>query len=147
MGEIYLCINFGVFVSLSLFLQKSREKEINTLRIFKYWIFYHTVIETCFKMLKSSENEKLTRYSSYKSHNFLDCSKVFSWSLNFNLLSIPYIIYPLTVKEIKRRNTNHFFKMILLISKNSCWTLLYNYFVLSFSILLIDLNGTYRSIA
>ena len=43
---------------------------------YQYWIFYHTVIETCFEMLKSSEYEKLRRYSNYKSPIFLDCSEV-----------------------------------------------------------------------
>ena len=36
----------------------SREKGITTLRIYQYRIFHHTVIETCFEMLKSSEHEK-----------------------------------------------------------------------------------------
>ena len=34
------------------------------------------MIETCFEMLKSSEHEKLERYSNYKSSNFKDCSEV-----------------------------------------------------------------------
>ena len=50
---------------------------ITTLRIYQYCIFHHTVIETCFEILKSSEHEKLGHYSSYKSPNFLDCSVVF----------------------------------------------------------------------
>ena len=54
-----------------------REKEITTLRIYQYWKFYYTVIETGFEMLKSSEHEKLWCYLSYKSHNILDCSEVF----------------------------------------------------------------------
>ena len=36
-----------------------REKGIATLRIYQYGIFHHTGIETCFEMLKSSEQEKL----------------------------------------------------------------------------------------
>ena len=55
----------------------TREKGIPTLRTYKYWVIYHTVIETCFEILKSSEHEKLWRYSSNKSPNFLDCSEVF----------------------------------------------------------------------
>ena len=41
-----------------------REKGITTLRIDQYWIFYHTIIETCFEndMLKSSEHKKSWRY-------------------------------------------------------------------------------------
>ena len=35
------------------------------------------MIETCFEMLKSSEQEKLRRFSTYKSPNFYDCSEVF----------------------------------------------------------------------
>ena len=42
----------------------SREKVITTLKIYQYWIFHHTVSETCFEMLKSSEHEKLGRYSN-----------------------------------------------------------------------------------
>ena len=53
-----------------------REKGITTLRTYQYWIFHHTVIETCFEMLKSSEREKLWCYSSYKSPYILDCSEV-----------------------------------------------------------------------
>ena len=37
----------------------SREKVITTLQIYQYQIFHHTVIETCFEMLKSTEHEKL----------------------------------------------------------------------------------------
>ena len=33
--------------------KKNREKGITTLRIYQYRIFYHSVIETCFDMLKS----------------------------------------------------------------------------------------------
>ena len=51
-----------------------REKGITTLINIQYWIFHHIVIETCFKMLKSSEHRKLRRY---KSPQFLDCSEVF----------------------------------------------------------------------
>ena len=44
-------------------LIKYREKGITTLRIiYRYWIFYHTWIETCFKMLKFSKHEKLSYY-------------------------------------------------------------------------------------
>ena len=39
--------------------------------IYQYWIFHHTVIKTCFEILKSSEHEKLCRYSNYKSLNVL----------------------------------------------------------------------------
>ena len=38
---------------------QTREKRISTLRIDQYWIFYYTVIETCFEIQKSSEHEKL----------------------------------------------------------------------------------------
>ena len=48
-----------------------REKGITTLQISQYWIFQHAVIETCFEMLESSEHEKVWRFSSYKSPNFL----------------------------------------------------------------------------
>ena len=41
-----------------------------------YGIFHHTVIETYFEMLNSSENKKLRRYSNYESSNFESCSKV-----------------------------------------------------------------------
>ena len=50
-------------------LQKGRER-VTTLRIYQYWIFHHTVIETSLEMLKSSEHKKLRRYSNYKSPNF-----------------------------------------------------------------------------
>ena len=53
------------------------------LRIYQCWKFHHTVIETCFEMLKSSEHEKSWRYSSYKSliffslfWNFLHCHPI-----------------------------------------------------------------------
>ena len=36
----------------------------------QYWIFYHKLIETYFEILKSSEHQKLGRYSNYKSPNF-----------------------------------------------------------------------------
>ena len=41
----------------------TQREGITTLRIYKYWIFHHTVIETSFEMLKSSEHEKFWRYS------------------------------------------------------------------------------------
>ena len=69
-----------------------RKKEITTLRINLYWIFHHTVIETCFEIIKYSEHEKLWRYSTYKSPNSLDFLILLSWSPNLNLLFIPYII-------------------------------------------------------
>ena len=65
---------------------KTREKGNTTLRTYQYWIFHHIVIETCFEMIKSSEHERLWRYSSYKSQNILDCSKVFTWFPNLILL-------------------------------------------------------------
>ena len=34
------------------------------------------MIETCFEMLKSSEQMKLEHQFNYKFHNFLDCSDV-----------------------------------------------------------------------
>ena len=46
----------GGGVSVNPFL---REKGITTLRIYQHWIFSNTVIEACFKMLKSSEHKKL----------------------------------------------------------------------------------------
>ena len=42
----------------------------------QYWIFHHSVIETCFEMLKSSEHKKSLRYSNYEYSNFKDCYKV-----------------------------------------------------------------------
>ena len=51
---------------------------ISILRIYQYWIFNHTVIKTCFEILKSSEHEKLWRYLNYKSPNFQDCSEAIS---------------------------------------------------------------------
>ena len=35
------------------------QKGITTLRIYQYFKFYHTVIETCFEILKSSEIKML----------------------------------------------------------------------------------------
>ena len=98
--KVFFCGNLNL--SLYIWIIKSiwslfREKGILTLRIYQYWIFHPSVIEICFEMLKSSEHEKLRRYSSYKSPNFLECTEVFSWSPNFNLLSIPYIIHPLAL--------------------------------------------------
>ena len=54
----------------------TREKGISTRRINQYWIFHHTLIETYFEMLKSSEHEILGRSSNYKSPIFQDCSEV-----------------------------------------------------------------------
>ena len=74
------------------------EKEgIPTLRTYKYWIIYHTVIETCFELLKSSEHEKLWGYSSNKTPNFfrLFCSFLTGPPITicypFRTLSIPWI--------------------------------------------------------
>ena len=58
--------------------------------LYKYWIFHHTIIETGFKMLKSSEHEKLWRYSSHKSVIFLDGPPV-SIFYPFCTLSIPWL--------------------------------------------------------
>ena len=49
-------------------------------------ILSYSMIETCFKLIKSSEHQKLWRYSSYKSPNILDCSEDFSWFPNLILL-------------------------------------------------------------
>ena len=65
----------------------------------QFWIFRHTVIETCFKMLNSSDHEKLWCYSCYKFSKFFDCFKFFSWSSNFNLISIRYIVNPLALPD------------------------------------------------
>ena len=43
-----------------------REKGITTPIIYLYWIFYQSLIETRFEMLKSSEHNKLERNSNYK---------------------------------------------------------------------------------
>ena len=43
-----------------------------TLRIYQYSIFNHSVLESCFEMLKSSEQ----RYDDDIQTNFLNCSKV-----------------------------------------------------------------------
>ena len=48
--------------------EDSREKGITTLRIFR-----HTMSETCYEMLKSSEHKILWSYSDYKSPNFFEC--------------------------------------------------------------------------
>ena len=45
-----------------------------------------------FGMLNPANTIKSWRYSNYKSPNF--CWLFFSWSPNFNLLSIPYILHP-----------------------------------------------------
>ena len=53
-----------------LYSQRDRDYYPKNLSI-QYWIFHHKVIETCFEMQKSSENEKpFRRYSNYKSPNF-----------------------------------------------------------------------------
>ena len=60
------------------FYYKARHNQgegITTLRICQYF-FIQWVIETCFEMLKSSEHEKLWRYSYNKFPNFYDCSEV-----------------------------------------------------------------------
>ena len=77
------------------FIWCQKREGITTLRTYQNWIFYHTVIETCFEMLKSSEHAKLWRLSIYKYPNFFTVLNFFSLSPNFNLLSIPYIIHPL----------------------------------------------------
>ena len=53
---IDLLINFFLFEKKLGY--KFIEKEITTLRIYQYWIFHHTVIETWFEMPKLSENER-----------------------------------------------------------------------------------------
>ena len=37
----------------------TERKGITNLKFSQYWMFHHRVIETCFEMLKSSEEEKL----------------------------------------------------------------------------------------
>ena len=46
-----------LIVSTILRIIKNREKGITTLRIYQYRIFHHTVIETCFDMLKSLKHK------------------------------------------------------------------------------------------
>ena len=57
-----LLINFLIW---NWFAFPVREKGITTLRIYYYWIFYHTMIKTCFEMLKFSDYEKLWCYSNF----------------------------------------------------------------------------------
>jgi hypothetical protein len=50
---------------LDIKLNMIKKPTIATLRISQWYsIFQHTVIETCFKMLKSSKHKKLWRYSN-----------------------------------------------------------------------------------
>ena len=52
---------------------EKEKKGITTLRFYQFWIFHHTMSETCFELLKSSEYYILW---CYKSSNFYDCSEV-----------------------------------------------------------------------
>ena len=72
--EYLLLVYEWILMSQSIKSKTTVQREgITTLRIYQYWIFHHTVIETCFEMLKPSEHKKSWRYSSYKSPNFLFC--------------------------------------------------------------------------
>ena len=70
------------------------EKGITTLRIYQCWISRHSVNETCFELLKSSDYDATQVINP---QNFKIVLKFSSWSPNFNLLFIPYIIHPLTL--------------------------------------------------
>ena len=52
------CFLESITITSSFLPTNIREKGITTLKIYKYWIFSHTVIETCFEILKSPEHEK-----------------------------------------------------------------------------------------
>ena len=62
----------------------------------------HAVIETRFEMLKYSEHRNHNAIQVIKSLNFFDFLKVFSWSPNFNLPYIPYIIHPLALQTTNK---------------------------------------------
>ena len=93
----------------------SREKGITTLRIYQYWKFHNTVIETCLRC-KIPQNPR--NYDASQGINppiFFYCSEVFfSWYPNFNLLSIPYIIHPLAlISKPFCYDIKHFWKTIV----------------------------------
>ena len=53
------CLDILIKPHWFIFIYTStREKGITILRIYKYWILHHTVIEICIRMLKSSEHKK-----------------------------------------------------------------------------------------
>ena len=64
-SSVQMCPSLGIWEYIT-----HREKGITTLRKYQYWKFHHTVIKTCFKMLKSFEHEKSWLYSNNKSPNF-----------------------------------------------------------------------------
>ena len=61
--NIHYIVQYIFCIVYKYWLWNSREKGITTLRIYQYWIFHHTVIETCFEMVKSSEHINLPIFS------------------------------------------------------------------------------------
>ena len=93
--RIFSCI-FQILVSSSLIVNlKIHRKKGITLRIYQYWIFQHTVIETCFEMLKSPD-------SNYNSSNFFNCSEVWttysSISFYYKILRLGALMLKYTLK-------------------------------------------------
>ena len=69
-----------------LYWLKSERKGLLLYKSINMKIFHHTVIDTCFEMLKSSEHEKLCRYSNYEPPILKIVLKLISWSPNLILL-------------------------------------------------------------
>ena len=87
-----------------------REKGSTTLKIYLYWIFYHTKIETCFEMLIYSEQEKLGRNSN--SLIFKIFLKLVSLSPNLFLLLNsknrgPWFLLCMLIETLPSSNKNH----------------------------------------
>ena len=61
----------GILKSEALLMYFNREG-ITNIRIYQS-LFHHY---TCYEMLKSSEHEKLRRYTNYEPQNLKDCSEV-----------------------------------------------------------------------
>ena len=113
MSKIQLLNNYQLEFSgppyhIRFFLLK--EKEITTLKIYLYWIFYHTKIETCFEMLIYSEQEKLWRNSN--SLIFKIFLKLVSSSPNLILLLNsknrgPWFLLCMLIETLPSSNKNH----------------------------------------